>query len=69
MNVGYDYDSIMHYSRFLDVDGKKVVSITPKSPGVTIGQREKLSEKDLIGINEYYCGGNLLVNLQNATKT
>lgn len=50
LEVGYDYDSIMHYGP--DLEGLTV--ITPKKKGAKIGQREKLSEKDLIGINEHY---------------
>ena len=50
LKVGYDYNSIMHYSRKL---GRYDV-IVPKEEGVTIGNRHQLSEKDVDGINEYY---------------
>lgn len=50
LKVGYDYDSIMHYGP--DLQGLTV--ITPKKKGAKIGQRKKLSEKDLVGLNEHY---------------
>ena len=53
LDVGYDYSSIMHYGQYLG--GTKVM--TPKQSGVTIGQRQQLSSKDIIGLNEHYCSG------------
>lgn len=49
----YDYESIMHYSPFaFSKNGKP--TIIPLVQGVHIGQREKLSEKDLAAINTLY---------------
>jgi len=53
LNVGYDYESIMHYGQNM---GRYPVLI-PKSSGVYIGQRNHLSDKDIIGLNEHYCSG------------
>ena len=54
LQVGYDYDSVMHYGPTLM--GKE--AITAKQSGVSFGQRQKLSTKDLVGINEHYgCTG------------
>ena len=53
LKVGYDYDSIMHYGVYL---GEYPVLI-PKKDKVSIGQRSRLSEKDIQGLNEHYCSG------------
>ncbi|XP_011300429.1 zinc metalloproteinase nas-4-like isoform X2 [Fopius arisanus] len=51
--VGYDYKSIMHYSRkVFSANGKP--TIIPKEEGVKIGQREKLSDKDVLKIQGMY---------------
>ena len=52
LKVGYDYDSIMHYKA--RITGTSADQITPKKAGVTIGQRKRLSEKDVEGLVEYY---------------
>jgi len=51
-NVGYDYDSIMHYGK--RITGTRADQITPKQTGVEIGQRKQLSKKDVEGLNKYY---------------
>jgi hypothetical protein len=49
----YDYGSIMHYSSTaFSRSGRP--TIIPKQPGVTIGQREGLSQLDRAAINELY---------------
>ncbi|WP_131777676.1 Dot/Icm T4SS effector Zinc-dependent metalloprotease LegP [Legionella fairfieldensis] len=49
----YDYQSIMHYSAYaFSKNGKK--TIIPLIDGMKIGQREKLSEKDIAAINAMY---------------
>ncbi|XP_063392774.1 uncharacterized protein LOC134678234 [Cydia fagiglandana] len=52
--VGYDYDSVLHYSRkaFSSNGGDTLV---PKKSGVEIGQRIGLSEKDSAKLNKMYC--------------
>ncbi|XP_063974925.1 zinc metalloproteinase nas-14-like [Diachasmimorpha longicaudata] len=51
--VGYDYKSIMHYSRkVFSANGKP--TIIPLERGVKIGQREKLSDKDVSKIQAMY---------------
>lgn len=50
LKVGYDYRSIMHYSKYL----MNKLTIQPKKKGVQIGQRSGLSKKDVQGIKEHY---------------
>ncbi|CAB3369739.1 Hypothetical predicted protein [Cloeon dipterum] len=53
-NVGYDYDSLMHYSRkAFSKNGRD--TIVPYQPGVEIGQRSHVSEKDFEKLNFKYC--------------
>ena len=49
----YDYQSIMHYpaNAFSKNGGKTII---PLSTGVEIGQRERLSDKDIAAINAMY---------------
>jgi hypothetical protein len=52
-NTPYDYNSVMHYpANGFSVNGQP--TITPKKSGVTIGQREKLSDTDIAEIRDYY---------------
>ncbi|MDP1602510.1 MAG: M12 family metallopeptidase [Legionella sp.] len=49
----YDYQSIMHYSAYaFTKNGEK--TIIPLVDGVTIGQRNQLSEKDIAAIDAMY---------------
>ena len=51
----------MHTRKPPDLIGTKADQITPKQPGAEIGQRKRLSEKDVEGLNEYYeCGKNFV---------
>ena len=75
----YDFGSIMHYSETAfsvkrDLNNNFLPTIRPKQPlppGVIMGQRDGLSQKDVIGINARYggpdsnCGGPLCKNLQS----
>jgi hypothetical protein len=47
----YDYGSIMHYSRTAFADGGNTI-VTP--PGVSIGQRDGLSTRDILGVCVLY---------------
>ncbi|XP_001663642.2 seminal metalloprotease 1 [Aedes aegypti] len=52
-NLGYDYGSVMHYSaRSFSKNGEP--TIITKDDSVTIGQRQALSEKDIIKLNRLY---------------
>ncbi|XP_065336691.1 zinc metalloproteinase nas-6-like [Cloeon dipterum] len=52
--VGYDYDSLMHYSRkAFSKNGQD--TIIPYQPGVEIGQKSHISEKDYEKLNFKYC--------------
>ncbi|XP_059469225.1 zinc metalloproteinase nas-14-like [Neocloeon triangulifer] len=51
--VGYDYSSVMHYSRTaFSKNGED--TIIPFEPGAQIGQREKVSKKDFLKLNRKY---------------
>lgn len=50
----YGYDSIMHYgSYFFSVSPTKP-TLTPKTPGVMIGQRKAMSKTDCLMLNDLY---------------
>lgn len=54
-NTTYDYDSVMHYSAYAFSDnGLPTIEPHDKSKLTVIGQREKLSEKDIIRLNAMY---------------
>merc|ERR1711915_1100092 len=53
----YDYGSVMHYPAYAFSKNDKK-TIVPKEDGVTIGQRDGMSELDVKGINKLYkCEG------------
>lgn len=50
----YGYDSIMHYGNyFFSIDPMKP-TVTPKTSGVTIGQRKAMSKTDCLKLNNLY---------------
>ncbi|EFN62831.1 Astacin-like metalloendopeptidase [Camponotus floridanus] len=50
----YGYDSIMHYGNyFFSIDPMKP-TLTPKMPGVMIGQRTAMSKTDCLKLNNLY---------------
>jgi hypothetical protein len=50
----YDYGSLMHYSNTSFAIDSTLPTIIPREPGAQIGQREKLSEKDIYKVNAMY---------------
>jgi len=55
----YDYDSIMHYSRYQgSIDPGKLPVLVPKKPNIELGQRHEPSPGDIRQINLMYrCNG------------
>lgn len=52
-NTAYDYGSIMHYgTNYFSGNGQ--ATMTPKAPGVRIGQRDRLSPIDIAEIRDFY---------------
>jgi len=52
-NTSYDFDSIMHYgSNYFSSNGQATIS--PRVPGVRIGQRDRLSPIDIAEIRAFY---------------
>ncbi|XP_059469224.1 hatching enzyme 1.2-like [Neocloeon triangulifer] len=65
--VGYDYDSLMHYSRkAFSKNGED--TIIPYQPGVEIGQKSHVSEKDYEKLNFKYCNATV-AEMENADLT
>lgn len=57
---GYDYGSIMHYSRTaFSSNGQD--TIVPTDPNAQIGQRQALSSGDILGVNSTYTGTTFLL--------
>ncbi|KAL2086596.1 hypothetical protein ACEWY4_017655 [Coilia grayii] len=58
LNTPYDYSSIMHYSRYAYSTSQSQATITPiPDPTVEIGQRNELSDTDILRVNKLYeCG-------------
>ena len=59
LGVGYDYNSIMHYDRYLgtvDSNGSyvRLETIRPRDPNITIGEARGLSPLDIIQTNKLY---------------
>lgn len=57
----YNYASIMHYGAFAFAKNPQIPTITTIPPSIKIGQREELSEGDIVTINSIYpnpCGAN-----------
>ena len=56
-DVEYDYDSVLHYSAHAFAVNKRHATIVPlKSLGdAKLGQRERLSKKDIERLNKMYC--------------
>ncbi|GIY85433.1 zinc metalloproteinase nas-13 [Caerostris darwini] len=54
LDVGYDYNSLMHYSSYEFAKDDDRPTITPLKPGVTVGNKEYFSDKDLLKIKKLY---------------
>ncbi|XP_055372327.1 seminal metalloprotease 1-like [Condylostylus longicornis] len=54
LGVPYDYESVMHYGpTAFSKNGEP--TIIPLDPSANIGQRQKLTEKDILKLNLLYC--------------
>ncbi|KAE8278038.1 Low choriolytic enzyme [Larimichthys crocea] len=61
LNTPYDYSSIMHYGRTaFGKHGSKTITPFP-DPSVPIGQRDRLSDFDILKINKLYKCWNYLI--------
>lgn len=54
LGLTYDYGSVMHYGAYAFAVDRNMATVIPRKPGVTIGQRRRLSEMDVEGINRLY---------------
>lgn len=55
LNVEYDYESIMHYSEYAhSKNGKRTMIPLKNKDNVMIGQRDSLSDKDILKIKRLY---------------
>lgn len=53
--VSYDYGSVMHYSALsFSINGKDTIVPTQNLNGLKMGQREQLSDKDILRIKRMY---------------
>ncbi|CRK97805.1 CLUMA_CG011183, isoform C [Clunio marinus] len=54
--VDYDYGSVMHYSKTaFSIDGSDTIVALRDLNGETMGQRVRMSEKDILRLNRAYC--------------
>ncbi|KAK3738811.1 hypothetical protein QZH41_012573 [Actinostola sp. cb2023] len=60
----YDYGSIMHYSRYQGNNRRGAVVIQPKKANVEIGQRNGLSDADIVQTKDMYkCDGETITSI------
>ncbi|KAK8384441.1 hypothetical protein O3P69_009324 [Scylla paramamosain] len=57
LGVTYDLDSVMHYGPYAFAKNRSVPTIIPRVTGTKMGQRQGLSQKDIVKLRELYkCG-------------
>ncbi|XP_045760976.1 seminal metalloprotease 1-like isoform X3 [Maniola jurtina] len=66
--VGYDYDSVLHYSRKA-FSSNGLDTLIPKKLGAVIGQRIGLSDKDEQKLNIMYCNANPDLLIEDSSDT
>ncbi|XP_055948180.1 uncharacterized protein LOC129981378 [Argiope bruennichi] len=54
LSVGYDYDSVMHYSAYEFARDPDKPTLVPLKPGVKIGEKDGFSKLDILKINKLY---------------
>jgi hypothetical protein len=64
----YDYGSLMHYGQF-DFSSNGNPTIIPKNTGVTIGNREKMSDYDIEAVRLHYPTNNSLSTTTTISTT
>ncbi|TSQ58061.1 High choriolytic enzyme 1 [Bagarius yarrelli] len=56
LNTPYDYDSVMHYSRFAFSSNRQPTIIPIPDNNVPIGRATEMSRNDILRVNRLYCG-------------
>jgi len=63
LGVQYDYDSVMHYSKYAFTKNGNPTLMPTHPPTAQIGQRNGLSSMDILRINKLYgCGKAYILN-------
>lgn len=57
MNVGYDFDSVLHYSPHAFSTNGQPTIVSKQGPKPNMGQRRGFSVGDVQKLNAMYCGG------------
>jgi hypothetical protein len=69
-DVEYDYGSMMHYGKTaFSRDGSDTIIALKPLDGQVMGQRLRMSEKDIARLNSAYCGGPNLPTTTESTVT
>ncbi|KAM9495226.1 low choriolytic enzyme-like [Clarias gariepinus] len=55
LNTPYDYNSVMHYSRYAFSKNSKPTIVPIPCENVSIGRAEKMSKNDILRVNRLYC--------------
>ena len=68
--VEYDYGSVMHYSKTaFSRDGSDTIIALKDLNGEVMGQRLRMSNKDIARLNSAYCGGPTLTTTETPVTT
>lgn len=67
-NTPYDFSSVMHYSQYA-FSANGFPTIVARQPGITFGQRNNLSEYDILALRRFYNCSSTGVTLPPTTTT